>query len=129
MMNDDWMIARPDEDELDLANDKRTNWWWQHNEAVSAFRRECVGVRSDLRREERGILSLAWGINHFLDNWWDRYDPPMATSVVWPLIRAFRSAINHDLGRLNSAVLLEWCDQQLVRAYVDPETGVYTGPA
>lgn len=74
---------------------------------------------------ENGVGALAGGIEA-----WCRAHPPEpfgAEFIVWPLIHAFRQALNFDCGRLNCGTLDAWA-ADLARSWcIDPDTGEWVG--
>lgn len=85
-------------------------WRVQHNAAVVAWHKRQVGAMATLLPCEDAILSLAHGIL----TWVERVGPDSAADgftsphVLSPLLLAFNSALNLDLGRLAGGVLSGW---------------------
>jgi hypothetical protein len=104
-------------------------WVQSHNRAVMAFHKESVGAMADLKRSERGILSLLAGLDAIAGSWADVREPH-ATAHVWgPLIDGATDALNYDLGRLDGGILSSFLFDLSRRVDRDPDTGEYIGGA
>jgi hypothetical protein len=92
----------------------------RHNYCVTIF----SSRPANLNGPERAILRLAEGINA----WITLRDAEARTDygrqdVTYPLLTAFKSALNLDCGRLDAGTLSDWADATLRSLGINPDGG------
>lgn len=94
--------------------DEKDNGWddWciRHNDALALP-----------WNDEFAIMQLAQGIADWCTE--ERTDGFSRPNIVWPLVCAFRDALNYDLGRLDGGTLDKWTHDLCTELDINPDTG------
>lgn len=126
IQTDQWLrVPEPAPDEGHMSP---RGWASRHNAAVANFHRDRQGFGSNLRASERAILSLAWGIEQYVNSGVDNADP-LSGRWLHQMLEAFRGLCNYDLGNLGGGTLDAWSRAVAERWGIDPDTGEWVGGA
>lgn len=100
-------------------------WAEPHNRVVRAFDIEHrnPGTHPHLKDCERGILGLAAGIESWLTKSGHADDGVLGRKVTYPLLNAFRAALDGETGRLDCGTLCNWAEDRLRELGINPDTG------
>jgi hypothetical protein len=98
-------------------------WVEPHNNLIKWFSMERpAGLgHPRVRKEERGILALAAGIESWLVNSGHADDGVLGPNVTYPLLDAFKSALNGEIGRLDAGTLCNWAEERLRGLGISPD--------
>lgn len=103
-------------DEAKAAQSERIG----HNRAIIDWQKYRMGAMNGLQPAEYAVLDYLYGFNSWIDV--HGVDGLTLPNVVEPVVQAFGTMLNYDLGRLRGERLSEYVSDLITAHGVDPDT-------